>query len=83
MDANRLATLIQQPQIQRVLLGNYQGAYSLGVTTNPGNPDEVAIRLRIEGTDTSGIPEQITLDGVSVPVLVSPRFAVPVPLSRN
>ena len=78
MDQSQLATLLEQPDIQRQILGSYQGGYSLGLTRGPhGEP--FAIRVRIEGDDPSGIPSEISLGEETIPVVVNTRFRVPEP----
>lgn len=80
MDQNRLASLIEKPEVQNRILGNYEGGYALGLTLNPQNRSELAIRVRIEGEDAGDIPQQILLEGEAVPVIVSTNFRVPEPL---
>lgn len=77
MTQERLTTLINRPETQRKILRGYRGAYSLGLTLNPGNRGEIAIRVRIEGDDSSHIAKSIVLDGRSVPVLVNTGFRTP------
>lgn len=79
MKEERLATLVEDPEVHRRLLGKYEGGYSLGVTLNPENRAESALQLRIERDDVSAIPREIVLDGERVPVLVQTGFRVPVP----
>jgi hypothetical protein len=80
MDPNRLARLIEKPEVQQRILGDYDGGYSLGLTTNPKNKEETAIRVRVEGEDVNDIPRQVVLDGEAIPVIVTGSFKVPVPL---
>src|SRR5262249_30448718 len=80
MDQNRLAEYIERPEVQRRILGDFRGGYSLGLTAHPEDPAQVAIRVRVEGDDDSGIPRHITLDGDTVPVVVSKNFVPPKPL---
>lgn len=83
MDPNRLATLLEKPEVQKSILRGYQGGYSLGLTQNPAKRQELAIRLRIESEDTSPIPSEIVLDGEAVPIVVSPGFRVPELLGKR
>ena len=82
MDQERLADLIGQQEIQKEILGNYRGGYSLGLSLNPKNRSQLAIRVRIEGQSTDGIPSQIVLDGETIPIVVNKNFKVPEPLMR-
>ncbi len=79
MDFDHLAALIEQPETLRRILGNYKGAFSLGLTLNPENRKELAIRVRIEGPNSSDIPREITLDGEKIPVIINTNFEAPVP----
>ena len=84
MNQDRYATLIEyieQREVQREILGSYEGGYSLGLTANPENRDELAIRVRIEGEDASSISHQITLNGYTIPIIVDTNFERPKPLS--
>jgi hypothetical protein len=81
MNIQRLAHLIQRPEVHRRILAGYAGSsYSIGVTPSPSDSERLAIRVRIEGTDLGGIPSEIGLDGEFVPIIVSPQFVPPVPL---
>lgn len=82
MQQDRLAELVEDPALHRRLLGEYEGSYALGVTLNPENRSELALRLRIEGDDPSAIPREVELDGERVPVLVQTGFRPPVPAFR-
>ena len=79
MDADRLADLIERPEIQRQVLQEYEGGYSIGLTANPLNPAELAIRVRIEAPDAAQIPKHLVLDGETIPILVHTGFKLPEP----
>ena len=81
MKQDKLIELIEQPWVHREVLGDYEGGYSLGVTLNPDNREELAIRVRIQRDDDRGIRRQVTLDGETVPVIVNPGFKLPEPLT--
>ncbi len=83
MHQARLAALIAQPEVHKQILGDYRGSYSLGLTLNPENRNELAIRVRIEGEDSNGIARQVTLEGDTIPIIVSTNFKAPVPLSQR
>jgi hypothetical protein len=80
MDQDRLATLIEKPEVQQRIFGDYDGGYSLGLTSHPTDKEKMAIRVRVEGEDVGDIPRQIVLDGEAVPVIVTANFKVPQPL---
>ena len=79
MNRDRLADLLELPSVQRMIFNNYKGGCSLGLTLNPANKRDVAIRVRIEGDNTADIPSQIVLDGETIPVIVNTNFKVPEP----
>jgi len=83
MDRNRLATLIESPEVQKKILRDYQGGFSLGLTRHPERKHELAIRVRIEADDLDRIPSEIVLDGEAVPILVTSSFKVPQPMDHG
>ncbi len=80
MDADRLASLLEQPAVQRQILKQYEGGYSIGVIASPANPAGLAIRVRIESQDDSQIARHLVVDGETIPVLVHTGFKLPKPL---
>jgi hypothetical protein len=80
MKEERLARLIEQPEVQQLILGDYEGSYALGLTSNPQEHGKLVIRVRIEGTDPTVIPDQVDLEGETIPILVATGFTPPVPL---
>lgn len=82
MNEEQLATLIERPDVQQKILQNYDGDYSIGVTLDPCNESNVAIRVRVSGRNTKKIPRQIEVDGETIPVVVSPNFKTPVPFRQ-
>jgi hypothetical protein len=83
MNQDRLSALIKQPDVQRKILSNYHGVYSIGLTLNPANRRQIAIRVRIEGEDVSKIPSKVVLDGETIPIVVAPNFRAPEMLARG
>lgn len=83
MEIQRLAALIESPEVQRRLLGDYDGAYSIGLIVNPGEPDTPAIRVRVQGAQSPNIPSELVLDGETVAVITNTRFTPPIRLSLS
>lgn len=84
MDANRLAELIEEPDVHRRVLGKYRGPYALGVTqASGGGSNDAALSLSVEGEDSDKFPSEIELDGERVPVVVNSRWTVPKPLETS
>jgi hypothetical protein len=80
MHIERLAELVESPHVQQKLLGDYAGAYSIGVTSDPVNLGRPAIRVRVEDS-THKIPSEIVLDGEAVLVVSHQDFVRPKPLT--
>lgn len=83
MDVQSLARLIETPEFHRRVMGDYTGAYSLGITSDPARPSAPALRVRVQGDEAPLIPTELDLDGETIPVLVSTRFHAPAPLARR
>jgi len=79
MTEDRLADLVKRPDVQRRILRQFDGDYSLGLTLHPYDPKRLAIEVQIEGSDRSDIAKTVVLDGEAVPVVVN-YFEVPEPL---
>jgi hypothetical protein len=77
MNQSSLAEAIQRPDVHRTLLGDYKGAYALGVTKSPDDEDVPALLLRIEGTVPDEFPKHIAVDGEKVSVVVVGGFKSP------
>ena len=82
MNQDHLVELIKQPEVQRMILRDYEGAYSIGLTLNPANRNEIAVRVRVEGDNAEEIPTQIVLEGEAIPVIVNTDFQAPAPLPK-
>jgi len=81
VDANRLAKLVEEPDVHRRVLGKYRGPYALGVTqASGGGSNDAALSLSVEGQDSDKFPSEIELDGERVPVVVNSRWTAPKPL---
>lgn len=81
MNKKRLAALLERPEVQQMILGNYDGGYSVGLTKDPDDAAHFAIRVRIEGEPTESMPSQVLLDGDRVRVIVSCNFTPPMALT--
>lgn len=77
MDKTKLAAAMRQPWVHHALLGDYKGAYSLGVGLNDaGRP---ALRLRVPDASVVGC-YMVEIDGEEIDVLVDDGFDQPRPL---
>lgn len=75
MNVKQLLDWVAEPQTHRQIVGDYQGAYALGVTDDPP-----AFALRVEPEDVKNFPDRVTIHGVDVPVVVHGGFGPPKPL---
>jgi hypothetical protein len=80
MNMERIATLLEKPEVQKKILKDYHGGYSIGLAANPQDHNRIVIRLRIEG-EHFNIPSQVILEGETIPILVTHGFQLPAPLS--
>ena len=80
MNHSSLAEAIQRPDVHRKLLGNYRGAYALGVTDSPEDEKEPALLLRVEQAAPKNLPTQISIGGEAVPVVIIRGYKKPKPL---
>jgi hypothetical protein len=78
MDAKQLMRWVEEPMTHQKIVGDYDGAYSLGVNDNPP-----AFLLRVEPDKVSGFPTKVQVHGVEVPVIVRGNFVRPVPLGER
>ena len=74
MQDQQLAAALRRPEVHREVLGNYRGAYSLGVTRANGR---AALLLRVEDGVPDHVPSAIVVDGEPVPVIVHGNFQAP------
>ena len=80
MNQDRLADLLERPEVQKEILGNYSGGYSIGLTRDPSRDRQLAIRVRLAAKDAAQIPSKVILDDEVIPVIVQTNFLVPEPL---
>jgi hypothetical protein len=80
MTAERLASLLTRPDVHKLVLGDYQGPYALGVTSWPGREGEGALRLRVQG-EPAEKRRTIFLEGEVVLLLIEGNFSQPKPLN--
>lgn len=78
MNATLLHAWVEEPETHRLIVGDYEGSYSLGVREDPP-----AFVLRVQPADASSFPRRVTLHGALVPVLVQGNFQPPRPLSSR
>jgi hypothetical protein len=83
VDQNRLSAYVEKSEVHRMIIGSYQGSYSLGVAKDPENPDQLIIKVSIVGKDTMDIPQQVVLDGELIPILVDTNWQAPLPLATS
>jgi len=75
MNLEKLAANLDRPEIHRQLLGDYAGAYALGITKS--DDGQSALLLRVEGNGPENIPAEVLLHDEKVPVIVKKDFKRP------
>lgn len=78
MTTTQLTGLVNQPETHRLIVGDYDGAYSLGVTDDPP-----AFLLRVEPADAARFPSAVTVRGQRIPVVVRDDFRAPRPQAAH
>ncbi|MCU1264584.1 MAG: hypothetical protein JWM21_902 [Acidobacteria bacterium] len=73
----RLVDVVNNPDLHRLVLGDYTGAYSLGVTTIRGGA-EYALVLEVEMEKPTGFPDEVLYEGEHIPVIVRGSFRIPI-----
>jgi hypothetical protein len=79
MDQQALETLLKTPDVQRRLVGNFQGAYAVGISEPPTETHPPRLLLRVASQDVSQFPTEINLAGEQVAIDVRPNFRPPMP----
>jgi hypothetical protein len=78
MTVNQLAQLTEDPETHRLIVGDDDGAYALGVTDNPP-----AFLLRVEPQAVDRFPRKVKVRGAEVPVVVEGGFRPPRPQDKR
>lgn len=71
MDPHLLAPLLELPETHQKILGDYDGAYSLGIGENG------SFVLDVEGQDVQRFPRAVTIGFETIPVVVHGGFVAP------
>ena len=79
MTIEDLARIIERPATHRRIVGDYAGAYSLGVTRHPSKSGG-AFLLRVEDHGVENMPRSVTIEGEEIPVIVQGGCRAPRPL---
>lgn len=79
MDVAKLVSEVDNPHLHQVLLGNFEGPYSLGVTRDKGSANAVLL-LMVPPDIVESFPSHVTVAGERVPVEVQRTFRQPAPL---
>ena len=78
MKVERLAKLVERPDLHRRVLGDYKGAYALGVTQLP-HANHAALSLSVESGKVGDFPQEVELDRERVPIVVQTEWTAPRP----
>lgn len=71
MDPRLLAPLLELPETHQKILGDYAGAYSLGIG------EDGSFVLDVEGDDVQRFPQSVAIGFETVPVIVHGGFIAP------
>lgn len=84
MNIRTLMAEIEQPDVQRALLADYQGPYSIGIGPDPREPVKSVLHpvviVRVSHKDSIHPPRSIKVEGEDVPVVVQGGYDAPRPL---
>ena len=80
MNVEQLSSLMTEPEIQKSLLGDYRGPYSLGVGADPEDPSSPALILYVGGENAINVPNHIRVGGETLRVITRTGFTAPKPL---
>ena len=75
MTATELARLVDEPETHRLIVGDYDRSYALGVSDFPP-----AFLLRVEPDDVANFPRWVRVHGEEIPVVVHGSFRQPKPV---
>jgi hypothetical protein len=78
MDASELAALLKRSETHRLILGDYEGPYALGVGRDPDNPSGYGFVLKVPHAE--GWPRFVMIQGQRIPVNVQGGFQPVKPL---
>jgi hypothetical protein len=77
MDVEKLSQFVELPETHRKVLSGYRGAYSLGIGQDLARSREPVLILQIEKQPAESIPNEVRLNGETVPVVVRTGFVAP------
>jgi hypothetical protein len=80
MDSKTLQESLSAADVHRRIVGDFRGAYSLGISRFPGDESGPALILRVATDDVSNFPDHIEIAGETIPIDVRANFRPPVPL---
>ena len=79
MDVTQLVAEMDSPKLHQSVLGDFDGPYSLGVGRDKTSLNPVLLLL-VPPEARQAFPEQVTVAGEAVPVVVHRTFKQAVPL---
>lgn len=79
MDVTQLVAEVDSPRLHQIVLGDFEGPYSLGVGRDKTSLSPVLVLL-VPPEALQAFPEQVDVAGEAVPVVVQRTFKQAVPL---
>jgi|HubBroStandDraft_1064217.scaffolds.fasta_scaffold16475_2 hypothetical protein len=80
VEIKQLASLLEDKELHKRLVGAFKGAYSVGIGADPDHPGRPALVLHVEGDSPPHIAPSIQFGKDSVRVITKTGFRVPKPL---
>lgn len=81
MKAERLAQLIERPEVQRLVTADRVERFSIGVRAATADPDAASIVVRVPDEEAAvHVPESVELDGETIAIATRLGYRTPKPL---
>jgi hypothetical protein len=80
MGPDQLSAALRMPELHQRLLGDYRGAYSLGIGRDPEDPAAAAVVLHVEGDQPLDFPSFLQIGSERIRVITRRGFVLPRPL---
>jgi len=77
MKFEEIREIIHTPHVLKHIVGTYGGAFSVGVSRSREHEGNYVIMLTVEDDEPEGFPEEVTIRGHRIPVVVRGAFTAP------
>jgi len=83
MNVEKLSHFVELAETHRKVLSGYSGAYSLGIGQDLQRGRNPVLILQVEKQSAATFPDEVRLDGETVPVVVRTGFVAPHALASS